>query len=213
MRLPEIIPLGEHALIIRLSNELDRAANQHARALADTIEAATLPGLTDVVAANSSVGIYFDTQERSAEARSAIASILDGQIKSHVQSMSPLHEIAVEYDGPDLEAVANSCGLSAQSVMDIHSSREYQVFAIGFAPGFGYLGEVDERISVPRRAAPRARVAGGTVAIANRQTAIYPMDTPGGWNLIGKTSTRIFDVRREPASLFEVGDRVRFVPT
>ena len=210
---PEIIPLGEHALIVRLSDSLDAETNSHARAIADAVELAKLTGIVDVVPANSSVGIYMDGSAEPQKTRTAIDKIISELRAPERTTPSRTHEIPVSYDGPDLESVAMQCRLSVQAVIEIHAEREYQVFAIGFAPGFGYLGELDERISVPRRAEPRTRVPAGSVAIANRQTAIYPLDTPGGWNLIGKTVTRIFDIDRESPSLFKVGDRVRFVPS
>ena len=209
---PQIEALGDRAFIIRLSHSLDLSVNSRARALSDSIRAAAIPGITDVVPANSSVGVYFSTTNSDAEIRGRLTALLATAAADVPEPAIRIHEIPVHYNGPDLRDVASRTGLSTEAVIEIHSSREYRVFAVGFAPGFGYLGEVDERIAVPRRAEPRARVAAGSVAIANRQTAIYPMDTPGGWNLIGTTDTRIFDIQHEPPSLFAVGDSVRFVP-
>lgn len=205
-----IFPLGENALIVRLSDVLDAKANERARWIADAIEAAGIDQVTDVVPANSSVGVYFSRDSDSAAIRERVTSILEGS-STQLLSVPRQHELPVRYDGPDLEDVARQTGLSIPEITQIHSAREYQVFAIGFAPGFAYLGELDERIAVPRRSSPRTRVPAGSVAIANRQTAIYPFNTPGGWNLIGKTDARVFDLKRDPASLFQVGDRVRFV--
>ncbi len=208
---PRIIPLGEGAFIVRLSDKLDREVNSRARALADAIQRAAPAGLTDVVAANSSVGVYFDHVDRGAEHQRMVAELLNDQLPGAL-SNPRVHELPVRYDGADLSDVAAMKGLSAQQVIEIHSSVDYQVFAIGFAPGFAYMGEVDERISVPRRANPRTAVPQGSVAIANRQTAIYPFATPGGWNIIGTTPVLPFDIERDPNALFRVGDRVRFVP-
>lgn len=211
MSTPEIVSLGENALIVRLSHLLDAEVNNSARAIADAIESANLHGITDVVPANSSIGIYFNDEAATRDARERIAQII-ASLKRHAATQpGKLVEIPVVYDGPDIHAVAATCGLSVDQVIEIHSARYYQVFAIGFAPGFGYLGELDERIAVPRRSEPRTKVAAGSVAIANRQTAVYPFDTPGGWNLIGSTTLRVFDRDRSPAALLEAGDRVRFV--
>lgn len=207
-----LIPLGESAFIVRLSDKLDREINSTVRALGDAIELESLPGVTDVVAANSSVGVYFDPPDVADSVRRAIEQLVRNDRLPHSLTRPALHEISVRYDGPDLHEVAAATGLSVQQVIEIHSGVEYQVFAIGFAPGFAYMGEVDERISVPRRANPRTAVAAGSVAIANRQTAIYPSESPGGWNIVGTTSVRPFDIDREPSSLFRVGDSVRFVP-
>ncbi len=208
---PRIIPLGDGAFIVRLSDKLDREVNSRARALADAIERAAPAGLTDVVAANSSVGVYFEHADTGAELQRIVAELLNDQLADALSNQG-FHELPVRYDGADLSDVAAMKGISAQQVIEIHSSVQYQVFAIGFAPGFAYMGEVDERISVPRRANPRTAVPPGSVAIANQQTAIYPFATPGGWNIIGTTTVLPFDVERDPHSLFRVGDRVRFVP-
>lgn len=212
MTAPEILQLGEKALTIRVSSTLSAEVNLRVRALANAIASASLEGVSDVVPANSSVGVYFRQASYASEARPKLEEIIARPIDSKIESASLLHRIPVVYDGPDIEAVANACSLSVPEVIQIHQSIEYSVFAIGFAPGFAYLGELDVRISVPRRAQPRTRVPAGSVAIANRQTAIYPLNTPGGWNLIGSTMTDVFDICRAGPSLFSVGDRVRFVP-
>ncbi len=207
-----IVPLGESAFLIRLSDRLDREINSAVRALGDAIASAALPGVTDVVAANSSVGVYIDTPDVSNAVRRSLEQLLTGEYLPKSVNEPALHEIPVRYEGADLHEVAALSGLSTHDVISIHSGVEYQVFAIGFAPGFAYMGEVDERISVPRRANPRISVQAGSVAIANRQTAIYPTESPGGWNIIGTTSILPFDIGRDPPVLFRVGDRVRFLP-
>lgn len=124
-------------------------------------------------------------------------------------------EIAVDYggvDGPDLQAVAQACGLSEDTVVALHASGSYVVAFIGFLPGFAYLDGLDGRLHLPRRAQPRTRVPAGSVAIAGAQSGVYPFDSPGGWHVIGRTAQRMFDPGREPAALVQPGDRVRFVP-
>jgi KipI family sensor histidine kinase inhibitor len=112
--------------------------------------------------------------------------------------------------GPDLQTVAESAGLSVEEVIAIHQQTEYHVYAIGFAPGFAYLGEVDQRIATPRLATPRQQVPRGAVAIADRQTAVYPAQSPGGWNLIGHCPQLMFAPTNSPTMPVKVGDRVRF---
>ena len=112
--------------------------------------------------------------------------------------------------GPDLGIIAERGNISIEDVIDIHQQLEYRVYAIGFAPGFAYLGEVDERIAAPRLATPRQKVPRGAVAIADRQTAVYPALSPGGWNLIGLCPTRMFDLEQVPSMPVQVGDRIRF---
>ncbi|MEX2476564.1 5-oxoprolinase subunit PxpB [Marinobacter sp.] len=122
-------------------------------------------------------------------------------------------EIPVFYHpsvGPDLSAIATRAGLSVEQVIEQHSRETYNVFAIGFAPGFAYLGQVPGELNTPRQATPRAKVPAGTLGIADTQTAIYPLDSPGGWNLIGRTPLTLFDPKRDQPSLLEAGQRVRF---
>lgn len=209
---PQVVPLGERAYIIRVAEHLDRAANSRAREIAESILASSIPEVSDVFAANSSVGVYFDESSQNEVVRAAVTKVLTDAARTSTANTSQLHEVPVRYDGPDLAAVAEFSGLSIPQVITLHAEVEYQVFAIGFAPGFAYMGEVDERIALPRRAQPRTQVPAGSVAIANRQTAIYPFATPGGWNIIGVTSIKAFDIERESPALFSVGDRVRFVP-
>lgn len=121
-----------------------------------------------------------------------------------------LHEIPVWYAGEDLPAVAHACGLAVDAVVALHVAVEYRVGAIGFAPGFAYLGELDARLALARRATPRTRVPAGSLAIAERQTAIYPQSSPGGWHLIGHCPWALFDPTRQPPCPLQVGDRVRF---
>ena len=121
--------------------------------------------------------------------------------------------LPVYYDlesGPDLEIIAELGNISIDEVITIHQQQEYRVYAIGFAPGFAYLGEVDERIAAPRLATPRQKVPRGAVAIADRQTAVYPAVSPGGWNLIGLCPTRMFDPDKQPSMPVKVGDRIKF---
>ena len=125
-----------------------------------------------------------------------------------------LMEIPVWYDrsvGPELAMLAARCGVTDEEIVRRHSGRDYQVFALGFAPGFAFMGLVEESLASPRLATPRKRVAAGSVGIAERQTAAYPALSPGGWNLIGRTPAPLFDRQRDGYSLLQPGDRVRFV--
>ena len=124
-------------------------------------------------------------------------------------------EIAVQYGGeagPDVEAVAEWASCSPDNVIEWHAARTYRVYMLGFVPGFSYMGRVDSRIAAPRRRVPRDRVPAGSVGIAGEQTGVYPIATPGGWQIIGRTAAVMFDPSRTPASLLQPGDLVRFVP-
>jgi KipI family sensor histidine kinase inhibitor len=118
--------------------------------------------------------------------------------------------IPVRYDGLDLESIAAATDLSVSELIARHTARTYTVDLLGFVPGFAYLSEIDEALQVPRRPQPRPRVAAGSVAIAGAQTGVYPLDTPGGWHIIGTTKTVMFDAAREPPALLAPGDKVRF---
>jgi KipI family sensor histidine kinase inhibitor len=122
------------------------------------------------------------------------------------------HVIPVRYDGQDIDEVAERLGMSRQDVAGRHAAREYRVLALGFLPGWAYLGPLDPSLALPRRSTPRTRVPAGSVAIMGAQTGVYPQVSPGGWHLIGTTKTVLFDAGREPPTLFRAGDRVQFVP-
>jgi KipI family sensor histidine kinase inhibitor len=121
------------------------------------------------------------------------------------------HQISVRYDGQDLSDVAERTGMSVKDVIAAHTSQTYTVDLLGFVPGFAYLSELPVSLQLPRRGEPRPRVAAGSVAIAGSQTAVYPLDTPGGWHLLGRTEIKLFDPTRSPPALLEPGDSVRFV--
>ncbi|MFK3943655.1 5-oxoprolinase subunit PxpB [Pseudomonas monteilii] len=147
------------------------------------------------------------------EARRLIEQALR-DVRPSDQGEGQRHEIPVWYDpqvGPELDLIARRAGLSREAVIALHSGTDYPVFALGFAPGFGFMGLVDERLASPRLPTPRQRVAAGSVGIAERQTAAYPAVSPGGWNLIGRTPVTLFDRHREGYSLLQPGDRVCFV--
>jgi KipI family sensor histidine kinase inhibitor len=122
-------------------------------------------------------------------------------------------EIPTVYDGPDLGETAARSNLSPDELIALHSGQEYRAFFLGFMPGLAYSGMLDPRIDAPRLASPRARVPAGSVGVANGQTVVYPVDSPGGWRLIGRTELAVFDPTRDPAALIRAGDRLRFVPT
>ena len=208
MNEPEVVELGDSSLLVRFGP----GGEDRALAVAEALRRADPPGLEDVAVAYHTLAVYFDPVLAPAERLAELA--LEESLSEAARAPdAPLCTIAVRYDGEDLDEVAQACGLVPGDVVELHASVEYQVRAVGFVPGFAYLGELDERLRLPRRDAPRARVPVGAVAIAGAQTAVYPLVTPGGWHLIGRTDTVMFDPGRQPASLLAVGARVRFVPT
>ncbi len=215
---PRIDRLGDAALIVTLSDELDLRANAWARRAAAELEVRrpSVPGLDTAVPGHASVLVPFDPDRCAEEAlRGLLAEVLDATRRSEAAAGGILHEISVRYggsEGPDLPEVAARTGLSEDQVVALHAGVEYRVLVLGFVPGFPYLGVVPAPLDLPRRATPRVRVPAGSVAIAGRQTGIYPFDTPGGWHLVGRTEAPLWDVRRERPALLAPGDRVRFVP-
>lgn len=169
--------------------------------------------LVDLVPSYASLLVIYDLYRTDLHTiRPQIRKLLN-RINQVEQPAGRLVELPVYYStesGPDLELLATNAGLSIDEVVDLHQAQEYQVYAIGFAPGFAYLGEVDERIATPRLATPRQQVPRGAVGIADRQTAVYPSVSPGGWNLIGLCPQRMFDPDATPTMPVKVGDSVRF---
>jgi KipI family sensor histidine kinase inhibitor len=199
------------SLMVRLFDRIDEANMPWLLAASHRLSAAFGEHLVDLVPSYTTLMVQFDMPPE--QARALIDQALEG-LQPDAGTSGRRHEIAVWYDasvGPELPLLAARSGLSEQEVIRLHSEREYPVFALGFAPGFGFMGLVDERLASPRLSTPRKRVAPGSVGIAERQTAAYPAVSPGGWNLIGRTPVRLFDREREGYSLLQPGDRVRFV--
>jgi inhibitor of KinA len=218
---PRVVPAGDSAQMLELRESLDLAANRVAQRVADRIRAMPPDGVTDVVAGIVTVTVYFAaataleaSARREGVSHALLAALADISADAAPHERPPL-EIPVCYDAryaPDLGAVAAATGLSGEEVIRRHAASTHRVLMIGFAPGFPYIGGLDSKLTVPRRATPRARVEAGSVAIANGQTVIYPFATPGGWNVIGRTPLALFDPAREPASVLQAGDRLAFIP-
>ena len=211
-----ILPLGDAAAVLHLDGPIDAVMAARVHALARVIARRPPVGVTDVVPAFASVAVYFDPV-RSAkfeDLRLELETLATTQVEVLAGADAVrVVEVPVAYGGehgPDLESVAANCGLTTDEVIALHAAGDYLVHAIGFAPGFPYLGGLDPRLATPRRASPRASVPGGSVGIGGAQTGVYPFVTPGGWNLIGRTPLALFDPGREPAALLRTGDRVKF---
>jgi len=203
-------PFGDRAFLIELEQRIDPAIVDAARAIADDWERR---GLGEAIPAYASVVVTFDP-ERTAWADAADAARALAGSPPHVVSGTAgrLIEVPTVYDGPDLADTAARSGLSTAELVELHGGREYRALFLGFMPGLAYCGMLDPRIDAPRLLSPRSRVPRGSVAIANGQTIVYPVDSPGGWRIIGRTDLAVFRPDREPAALIRVGDRLRFVP-
>lgn len=214
--LPCLERAGLDGWMVRLFDSIEENNLLWLTALAEKCEAAFGDTLVDLVPSYTTLLVVFDPLRITpCEARQQLTDILARLRPAEAGASGQLHELPTWYDpqvGPDLQRVADLSDLSAESVIEAHSSREYRVFALGFAPGFAFMGLLDQTLTCPRLDTPRQKVPAGSVAIAGQQTAAYPVVTPGGWNLIGRTPTRLFDRNREGFSLLRVGDRVRFMP-
>jgi KipI family sensor histidine kinase inhibitor len=204
---------GDSGLLLELEPAIDAGVNSRAIAIAAAVRAAAMHGVRDVVSTFRSVAVYFDPLVAdTADVRALLGRAADAQ--GRIQNGRHV-EIPVTYGGdfgPDLGDVAAFGGLTAEQVIERHSTVDYRVYMLGFLPGFAYMGTVAPEVAAPRRAAPRARVPRGSVGIAGPQTAVYPRDSPGGWQIIGRTALEMFDPSRTPAALLAPGDSVRFVP-
>ena len=203
-------------LLVEFQPVIDPAVNDRAIALAKRVRARGLRGVRDIAPGYCTVGVQFDPLHTDLPAlEHAIAD--EGEVVDAIETIAPGTpiEIHVEYggsDGPDLDAVAAHAGCTAADVIERHAAGLYRVYMLGFVPGFAYMGRVDASIAMPRHRVPRERVPAGSVGIAGEQTGVYPVASPGGWQLIGRTASVMFDSGRTPPSLLAPGDLVRFVP-
>ncbi|WP_290584816.1 5-oxoprolinase subunit PxpB [Alicyclobacillus sp.] len=215
MQTTAITPLGDSAAVVRLGETIDPETHRRVRRLERAIERAAPRWFVELVPAFTTVTVFYDPM------RADFAQV-EGWLARQVEALGdeplpPPREVRIpvcyggEF-GPDLGEVAAHNGLTEDEVIFIHSQGAYVVYMIGFAPGFPYLGGMSERIAAPRRATPRVSIPAGTVGIAGMQTGVYPISTPGGWQLIGRTPIRLFRPEQDPPTLLSAGDIVRFEP-
>jgi inhibitor of KinA len=205
-----IQPLGDTALLAELSARLDTAVNTRAIALATALKKRR--DVRQAIAGYASVTVHFDPDQATHESLAAAIKRLAAK-RPPMDEPGRLHRIPVTYDGPDIEEVGERLRLSREKIIEIHSRPIYRVFLVGFVPGWAYLGPLPEELALPRRDVPRTLVPAGSVAIAGRQSGIYPLPTPGGWHLIGRTGVKLFLPDSDPPCLFRAGDRVKFFST
>jgi inhibitor of KinA len=218
-----ISPLGDNALTVDLGNVISDELNRKAIALCQRITENPFPGFIETVPAYASATVFYDllTVRKAfpdyATAFNAVAKYVHdaaNNLSESVEIAARTIEIPVHLDQAnalDLVTAAGAKDLSPDEFLDIFLSQTYRVYMLGFLPGFAYMGEVDERIAVPRKLSPRTHVPKGSVGIAGRQTGIYPQESPGGWQIIGRTDLELFDAHRDEPCLFRPGDEVRFV--
>ena len=215
-----ISPLNETALLVSFENSIDEAINEKVIALQQAFAKNNFKGYIETVPAYTSLAIFYDVAivkrnySHAATAFDAVKKItkqLLTQIDVSIINEKTIIAIPVYYNGEDLDNVALQHNISAEEVITIHTSKPYRVFMIGFLPGFAYMGKIDERIATPRLVTPRTNVKPGSVGIAGFQTGIYPLQSPGGWQIIGHTPIKIFDVVKNNPCLLQAGDRVQFI--
>ena len=224
----EVIPLGDSALIVRLRDRFEDAPNEIANEVQRVfgrLKAAAIPGVIELAPAYTTVGIFFDPVQvvaagaKATEVCDWLAERIGVELshrsrgRGDSRSAARLVEVPVCYDpefGVDLDEVARHAGISNSEVVDLHSKTEYRVSCVGFTPGFPFLSGMPGKLATPRRKTPRKEIPAGSVGIGGAQTGVYPMRSPGGWNLIGRTPLRLFDPQKTPPALLQAGDRVRF---
>ncbi|HVA28028.1 MAG TPA: 5-oxoprolinase subunit PxpB [Candidatus Baltobacteraceae bacterium] len=211
--MPNITRFGETALLLETNTAPSSDVQRRLGRAAATLQ--SMHGTIDAVAGLGNLTLFFDPMQLDrTTARAHLSSAWGDAFADATREETAPIEIPVRYggdDGPDLEAVARAAGIDAETCIARHVAGDYTVYAMGFAPGFAYIGGLDATLRVPRRAKPRARVPAGSVAIADALTGVYPAESPGGWNLIGRTDLALFDPQRNPASLLTLGASVRFV--
>ncbi|CAM3507036.1 MULTISPECIES: 5-oxoprolinase subunit PxpB [Brevibacillus] len=226
-------PLGDQAVVVQFGTTMSLEAYQQVRQVASMLDRQPIPGMVEYIPAYTTITIFYNPQvvydwyqsqgtkerEQDADSLYQICCNLIREQLNHAEHQSERADRTIEIPvcyggelGPDLGDVAELNQLTEQEVIDIHAGGDYLIYMIGFAPGFPYIGGMSERIAAPRRKSPRLSIPSGSVGIAGKQTGIYPMETPGGWQIIGRTPLRLFRPEDDPPSLLQAGDRVRFYP-
>ncbi len=207
--------VGIDVLLVRLFEHIDEENIPWLLAAASRLRGAFGQQLIDLVPSYTTLMLHYDIQRLDdRDARLRVQQALQDLQPEQGETAGQRHELPVWYHtsvGPDLVQLARAKGITEQALVKAHCARDYRVFALGFAPGFAYLGLLDPQLAAPRLATPRKRVPAGSVGIAEQQTAVYPSVSPGGWNLLGRTAVRLFDPARDGYSLLKPGDSVRFV--
>ncbi|MCP9452037.1 MAG: 5-oxoprolinase subunit PxpB [Nitrospira sp.] len=211
----QLIPMGDSAVTVEFGDSIDPTVNALVIAYAKKLLEQGWSGIVDVVPTFRSVTVHFDPLQWDMASLTDQLRVLPCPRPSVTESNSTLHQIPVLYGGdygPDLDEVAAYAGLEPSTVIRLHASVQYRVYMIGFSPGFPYLGLVPPQLAIPRLLTPRPRVPAGSVGIADRQTGIYPIATPGGWRLIGRTPLPLYHRTGSTPFMLKPGDRVQFRP-
>ncbi|MFQ5874852.1 MAG: 5-oxoprolinase subunit PxpB [Dehalococcoidia bacterium] len=212
---PRFLLGGDRALYVDLGDSISPELNQRVGSLVNAIDSASIPGIEDLSPTYRSILVYYDPLKITLDELKERLAASAREATKTPPKRSQVVEVPTAYGGefgPDLGFVASHNRLTEEEVVRIHSGSDYLVYMLGFNPGFPYLGGLSERIATPRLNTPRVKIPAGSVGIAESQTGVYPLDSPGGWRLIGRTPIRIFDPTRDPPVIAQAGNYVRFVP-
>ena len=211
----KILPAGDCALVVEFGKEINEALNRKVQCLNEKVAAAHVKGIVETVPTFRSLMVTYDPSEISFEQLKKELSGISVEESAGQETPHHVVEIPVCYGGSygeDLKDVAAHAGLTEKEVIKLHSSVDYNIYMLGFLPGFPYLGGLDPKLFTPRLDNPRTKIPEGSVGIGGEQTGIYPLESPGGWRLIGRTPLKLYDPDREQPFLYQAGDYIRFVP-
>lgn len=210
----KFIPAGDRSLVMEFGNSISPEINSKIRNMVNAINKANIGYITEIIPTYRSILIIYDPLQISYIELIDNLKEMESTMGEGTVSSIRIVEIPTVYGGeygPDIEYVAKHNNLTVDEVVDIHTSRDYLLYMLGFTPGFGYLGGMDERIATPRLQVPRTKIPGGSTGVAGSQTGIYPIDSPGGWQLLGRTPIKLYDPLSDPPVLLRAGDYIRFV--
>ncbi|WP_226681743.1 5-oxoprolinase subunit PxpB [Sutcliffiella horikoshii] len=212
----QFYPLGDTGIQVLFGSDISEETNQLIRMFADYLKQQAIEGIIEWVPAYTTLTIFYQPDKIIyKDLCKKLEDIQESLQKADYPSDSTVYEIPVLYGGevgPDLNEVATHNGLNEDEVISIHSAKPYLIYMMGFVPGFPYLGGMPSQIATPRRENPRAKIEAGSVGIAGEQTGVYPLETPGGWQIIGRTPVKLYDPEREEPILLSAGSYIRFVP-
>jgi inhibitor of KinA len=215
-----IYPCGDHAITVSFGDAINKTMHENVMALFHQLTEMQMDAVKDIIPAYTTVTVVYDIQKAKQQPGFGAYENMHRKLEEVLQDVSvkpvqqQLIEIPVCYDlsfGIDLPAIALQKNISTEEIIAIHTLKVYDVYILGFLPGFAYMGTVDDRIATARLSTPRTNVAAGSVGIAGNQTGIYPLDSPGGWNIIGRTPVKLFDTTKEEPCLLQTGNSIKFV--
>jgi len=218
-----IFPSGDSAMTLDFGNLIDEAINQQVRALFNQFQNSPFPGMIEAVPAYSSITVYYDVFKliKIIPPGKTVYEWMEEELQKKLQQLLPVDDlptaiitVPVCYDKKfalDIEEVALLKNIPVGEIIHLHTSNSYRVYMLGFLPGFAYMGEVNEKLAMPRKRQPRQKVEAGSVGIAGKQTGIYPLSSPGGWQIIGQTPLKLFDADKKEPTLLKAGDKVKFI--